>query len=507
MMEYFFKYDYFRINEADDNKGLKASLNNNIGNNVSKVDNDTKLTTAPLNTAGTEGTSGANMDESTNETSLNDKIQEWNTLYSQAFKFQNDMPKDVNSKVDLATIGQKNPNNDPKIADYNNNLLTKVRDGIIKMAELLTSKDGENFIFKGRTINIIGHTSSPAKPEYNMALAKRRSDFVINAIKNAMITILKNSSKPEDIVSFVSAPKGETELIITNDTLDGDAILNPNNKEIEGSIDVKQYQTPEQKQGLNRRVVIGLDKFPIRYKQPEKEVEKVVINSSTELPIINPTDVKFNTDSYILTSNSESILNDFANKITEAIKNNSNLTDIYICSHSHKGKENDAADIIRQENKIFYISLNRAVAVKNFFESKGIKVKFHLIPCSFLIPKGNSSDENKRVEISFNENENVKKAKDAFNKLSKKYSIENNNGEYNANRILTNKILREDVISNITACMKDNAREKWIPLELWYDEYGTNEDNLKNYKKELENTVSKYGKKKYSVEEFVYTKK
>jgi len=501
-MEYFFNYDYFRINEADDNKGLKASLNNNIGNNVSNVDN-TKIADAPINTAGTDGTSGTNIIESTDETSLNNKIQEWNTLYSQAFKFQNDMPKDVNSKVDLTNIGQKNPNNDTQITDYNNSLLAKVRDGIIKIAELLTSKNGDSFMFKGRTINIVGHTSSPAKPEYNIILAKRRSDFVINAIKSAMNTILKNSAKPEDIVSFVSAPKGETELIIRNDTQSGDAILNTNNKEIEGSIDVKQYQTPEQKQGLNRRVVIGLDKFPIRYNQPEKEI----ISSSTDIPIINPTDVKFNTDSYILTSKSDSILTNFANEILEAIKNNSNLTDIYICSHSHKAKEEDPNDIIDQENKIFYISLNRAVSVKNFLQNRGIKIKYHLIPCSYLIPKGNSADENKRVEIYFNENNDVKKAKNAFNQLSKKYGIENNNGEYDADRILTNKVLRKDIITNIIACMKEGVKEKWIPLELWYDEYGTNEDNLKAYKKELENTVSKYGKNKYSVEDFVYIKR
>lgn len=476
-MNYFINYDFFRLYEDNSSSGYVS----------------------------TSGTSG--LIDNSDEVALNDKIQEWNTQYSQAFKFQNDMPKNINSPIDLTIIGQKNLTNDTSITNYNNELLNKVKEGINKMAELLSSKNGEKFIFDKKSINVLGHTSSPAEPAYNLALSKRRSDFVIASIKSAMNTLLNGA--PINI-NFVSVPKGETDLIIINDTTNGDAILNPNNKEINGTIDVKLYQTPEQKQALNRRVTIGLDKFPVRYKEPVKEEkEKILIKSSPEeLPVINPTDVKFNTDSYILTSKSEAIINTFVNKVLEAIKNNANLTDIYICSHSHKGIENDIEDIQKQENKIFYISLNRAVSVMLFLENKGItSVKYHLIPCSYLIPNGTTADDNKRVEIFFSVTDNVKKAKNAFNKLSNKYSIESNNGEYTGKKILTNKVLRSDVLKDVIAYLKYGEKRKLIPLELWYDEYGALENGLREYKKELENAVHKYGKNKFSVEDFVYTKK
>lgn len=487
-MEYYLKFSSFFIGEA-------AEINNG--------------TNAAANTQG--------IVINTDEVELNNRIQEWNTEYSQAFKFQNDMPKDINAKVDITNIGQKNPTNDPNIEKMNQDLLNKVRDGVIKLATLLTTKNKDGiFIFKDRTISIQGHTSSPAKPEYNMELSKRRANFVISAIKNAMLTILTTAgdkTTPESIIKFIAVPKGETNLIINNDTVQDNAILNTNNKEIDGTIDVTKYSTPEQKQALNRRVVISLDKFPVRYKQPDLLPSPVrAIAKQQEIPTVIPTNIKFNLDSYVLTQSGDQTLSKLAENIIAYNKSNENkIKDIYICSHSHRGKgvEKNIDDTKNIEKKIFIISLNRSVAVEKYLQSHGVEnVKFHLIPCSFLIPAGKTAAVNKRVEIYFEVNNEVKQARTAFGKLSKEYDIDNLNNEYTGEKIIRNNVLREDIIKNITAYMRDpeHSTQKWIPLELWFNEYSQNEENLEEYQKELTKTVKKYGRGRFKVEDFVYDK-
>jgi outer membrane protein OmpA-like peptidoglycan-associated protein len=465
-MKYFKRYSSFFVTESQQTPGSEnqvESENIDINNNSDDIP-DTDV----------NGNKLTNVEE----IALQKELNNWSSKYADKFIFKNAEPRIVTADV-VSTI-----------IPANQSAVTEAIDSIIKILSQPKYKS------KVDVITIIGHTSStwggaPADvaAAKNLKLSEIRATSVEKTIQ----------AKGKDLVAgikFKSIPKGLTELIIKNDAVEGAAEEGIGGKQIKGGFKFSNLTKPEQKQAINRRVVISLPNFQPKY--------EITVTNPTDRPVVtkpvvpNPTALKFNFNSYIPTTSSYNLLKEFAANIGAYNKQNvDKITDIYICSHSNKA-ENKTGNDKTQDKLIFTISLNRAVAVKKVLAAVVTDVKFHIIPASYYVTKTNDPENNKKVEIDFEVTERVNLAKKAFNKLSRKYKIESNNGEYASDNIVINKELRAFVVKHLQK--NDVNIGKFIPHELWDETYGKYEPNLSEFKKELINIAGN----KDGVEKFLY---
>lgn len=205
-------------------------------------------------------------------------------------------------------------------------------------------------------------------------------------------------------------------------------------------------------------------------------------------PRVIPTDIKFNTNSYILTVQADSILSKLASDIIEYNQlYEAKITDIYICSHSHKegGYDNPL-----QDKNLFILSLNRGIKTKQFLQNKGVQgVNFHVITPSHRMGKGNHIGANLRVDINFEINKDLERAKGYFSNLSKQYGVEvDTTNEYTGNKIVKNEGLRQNVLANLQRFQAEPNRYegyRTVPAELWFEAEGGEEENLQEFKNEM----------------------
>jgi outer membrane protein OmpA-like peptidoglycan-associated protein len=440
---------------------------------------DTKTVSEPVETNATSEDKVEDILTNKEEISLQKELNDWSSLYADKFKFKNAEPRVETNNV-VATIIPKNQE-----------AVAQALASIIKILTHPIYKD------KATDISVIGHTSSTwggapvnVAAENNMKLSQIRAVSVIKTIQEMGKEAVAN-------IKFIPIGKGLTELIIRNDATEGAAEEGVGGKQIAGAFPFGHYTNPEQKQSVNRRVVITLPKFDPVYKpkvQPPKPPKKI------EKPVApDPTLIKFNYDSYIPTKTCYNLVKKIAEDIVAYnSKNVEKIRDVYICSHSNKGENKDVNDHKRQDKVIFTISLNRAVTIKNIMSLIAKDVNFHVIPASYYVTKTNDPANNKKVEIEFEVNDRVKLAKAAFDKLAKLYKVDNSNGEYTSDKIRVNTELRNDVIRNLSFRNKNIG--KFIPPELWDDVYGKYEPNLARFKKKLINIAGS----KEEVEGFLY---
>jgi outer membrane protein OmpA-like peptidoglycan-associated protein len=474
-MRFFKQFNVFMMNE----NGNGNETNNQIepktkgeGEGDTKNGNETK----------TEQTPPKPINKQSIEAELKTELDNWTSKYGSVFKFINAQPKVVTSDVKAA------------IMDDSKNIV----DEAIKSIVAILAND--KFKDKIEQINVVGHTSStwgretgkPAAVTKNQALSKLRADSVVATINAIGGEAIKG-------VKIVPEGKGLTELIISNDVVEGAPTGGKGAAEVTNFNSLKEYTKPEAKQVINRRVVIKLPTIAASYEvqAPEETVEAKKSVSEPVAP--SASSIQFNFDSYIPTKASLGILTSFAQQLTEYNKQSeSKKTDVYICAHSHKGKS-DKKDEKRQEENIFFISLNRAVMVRNVLQKAAPDVRFHMIPVSFHQMQSESSKDNKRVELHFEQNEQVTSAKKIFGKLAGRYNVEQQNGEYSGDAIMKNRILRSNVIKNANTAIDNNHVHKFIPLELWHTEFGgKHEQELQKFRDKLirivgsEDEVAKY---------------
>ena len=250
----------------------------------------------------------------------------------------------------------------------------------------------------------------------------------------------------------------------------------------------------ENQQKEKERIALQQIQEKERMKAKEEEAAKAKfdaeapIRALTEMESKRPTSpdpysIKFKPNSYILKEESQLALEKLAKHIELYNANNNDpITDIYILAHSHKGIEKDKDDQKKQLESIFFISLNRAVWIKNSLSRTLKNINFHLIPVSASMPKGTMAAQNIRTEIFFTTNETVSQGKKHFSELAAKYKVPQNNGEYSGNQIMPNYTLREQVMSNIEKLLESGNPGKQIPLELWDKELGRYEVDLDKFK-------------------------
>jgi outer membrane protein OmpA-like peptidoglycan-associated protein len=421
---------------------------------------------------------------------LKSQLDNWTTKYGSVFKFINAQPKVVTKDVKAAIMDESKA----------------IVDEAIK--SIIAILSNEKYKDKLKAIEVVGHTSStwgketgkPAAVAKNKALSMIRAQSVVDTIKAL-------GGDPIKDIAINPVGMGLTQRIIQNDAVEGEPTAGAGMKEVTNFESLKTITNPEQKQVINRRVVIKLPDVDAQYEIPKqvvqheekKEEKKVVKAPNTPLP----TSIQFNFDSYIPTKESIGILESFAKQLAEYNNQSENKkTDVFICSHSHKGK-NEKKDEKKQEENIFFISLNRAVMVKNILTKHAPDVKFHLIPVSFYQMLGESSKANKRVELYFEQNEKVESAKKIFGKLANRYDVEQSNGEYSGDTILQNRILRSDVIKNLNTALDNEQQHRFIPLELWHSKFGGKHEP--NFQKFRDKIVKLVGNEK-DVDQFVYNR-
>jgi len=399
---------------------------------------------------------------------LMQRINNWNTNHAQNFKFKNDEPKDTDIKDDNPT-GQLEVLKQ-KLSD---NYKSAAIDSLTNLVNLLSNK-----IFNGKSIVVIGFTSSTGTDSYNKSLSIRRSRLVINAIKDIMIN--KKIDNYNNI-KFIVDGKGEEKnrRVVINDTSSNEQsiIVGPNYDEksvkskLEGNKDTK-----ENRQELNRRVEISLPNIVPKY-AIKTDVETQKIETKEEKPVSpDPTEITFNYNSYILTEKSKNILKSFSDSIKDwnSNENNDKIDIIYMTAHTHIPRS------ATKSNKEFHfiLSANRATMVKMYLENQKIGVEIEIIPVGYDIP--NNDGDDKRVEIKFSEDEFIKKAKVIFAKLATEFKVNEVEGFYNNdnNNIIKNVPLRKIILKTIDA----RREKKVIPIELWDEELSKKERDVERFK-------------------------
>jgi outer membrane protein OmpA-like peptidoglycan-associated protein len=401
---------------------------------------------------------------------LKAQLDSWTSKYGSVFKFINAQPKTDTKDVKAA------------IMDENKAVVDEAIKAIVAILA------NEKFKDKVDTIEVVGHTSSTwGNADRKTAIAKNQALSEVRS-RSVVKTIQAMGGNAIGGVKLVPTGKGLTERIIDNDAVEGTPTAGAGMNEVTNFPSLKNITNPEQKQMINRRVVIKLPTIPAQYEVVVDKVEKKPEPKKVTVPVApKANSIQFNYDSYIPTKESIGILSSFAKQIAEYNKQTEKkITNVYICAHSHKGI-NEKKDEKRQEQNIFFISLNRAVMVKNVLASEAQGVNFHMIPVSFYqMQEGASSKDNKRVEIYFEQNEKVESAKKIYGKLASKYDVESRNGEYSGDVVLQNKLLRSDVIKNLNTVIENDVVHKFIPLELWYSKYGEkHEPNFKKFRDKI----------------------
>jgi outer membrane protein OmpA-like peptidoglycan-associated protein len=419
------------------------------------------------------------------EMALQAELNKWSEQYADKFKFKNAEPRMVTDNV-VDTI-----------LPENQSAVSAAIDSIIQ----ILSQDK----YKGRVknISVIGHTSSTwGKATTQVAATNNQKLSEVRAM-SVTKTIQIKAQQALAGIKFEAIGKGLTELIIKNDANEGAAEAGEGSKQLT-SFPFADLTDPEQKQAINRRVVITLPNFKPKYAPKEEKPATPPPTIVVEKPIApKPTSIEFNYDSYIPTKNSNRLIVEFANNIVAWNKQKSDkIKDVYICSHSNKATNKDKSDEKRQDKVIFIISLNRALAIKKVMSLIAKDVNFHVIPASYYVTKTDDPTRNKKVELEFEVNDKVKAAKEAYAKLSQLYNVENNNNEYPSDNILLNKGLRDDIIKDVKQYTKAQKADRFIPLELWDSKLGKYEEGLEDFKKRI---LSLAGGNEDVVKSYLYT--
>jgi outer membrane protein OmpA-like peptidoglycan-associated protein len=372
---------------------------------------------------------------------------------------------------DVVTTNDENENNDEeqKLSD---NYASSAIDGINELVTLLS-----NEIFKGKTLEIIGFTSTTGSDSYNKSLSLRRSRIVINSIKDLMDQ--KKIENYNDITFKVQGYGEEKDrLIVVNDT-SLDTIQVGSNYDAEN---VKKKieevgDSKETRQELNRRVEVSLPNIKPKYKVKTKLEEKPEKEKEVEKPLPpNPTEIEFNFNSYILREDSKNILQKFAKavKTWNDQSEDDKIENIYMSAHTFVPRKKT------DTNKEFHfiLSANRASMVRRFLESQKIDVEMEIAPVGYEIP--NDDGDDKRVEIRFEEDDTIKAAKVKFAELAGEFNASEVEGYYDneANDVMKNSPLRKICLKNVEA----RREQKVIPPELWNDDLGQLEKDLDRFK-------------------------
>ncbi len=440
---------------------------------------------------------------------LKDALMNWNTAYSQEFKFINDMPKQVKD--------------DSTLEDLKNNIAeeyrTKVDEALKKFIEFLKNEKVSKSL---KAIDIIGYTSTTGSTEYNQSLSERRAKIVANAIQNMI-----KQSKINIQLSINKKGEGENPnyLIIANDQSLDPIKMGKNAPQLSPDILSKLEKSKEERQKINRRVRITLPNLSLPLETPKKiTVEEVKKEEVKKPQPPTPTDITFNFNSFILTKEGQSVLSTFCENIkkyNDSVKDDTKIKELYISSHTKVGKgdgKNEKEDSKNQEVMLVILSANRAQFVRDFIRLKfgedfAKTITFHVYPTAFKM----SSNE-KKVVINFEKTEHMKTAETVFKELASTYNLPQKNGELeNLPTYLENKGLEKIINKNITTIISNNLdknTKKSIPLELAYDDlegyygfkkYATYRSKIQ---KELKNLIEKLNKKNngdYSIEDFYYS--
>lgn len=451
-------------------------------------------------------------------TELQTKLMEWNKLYSQSFKFKNDMPKNVGEKTTLQEL----------LSVIDERYVDSVNNGIKQMVELLKAPDITKYLTTNE-IEIVGYTSTTGpkvNPEaYNQSLSLRRSKIVKNVIESELLLA---KSTPIQIITSGEGQNVDS-LIIVNDKDLKPIVLGKNAQSVlsaEFLADLNKSQNVKDRQVLNRRVKITLPQFKAQEPSvavlPKKEVIIEKPKAEVKKPIIpEPSTIKFNFDSYILQKESQQAIFQLANgiKAYNESKPKDPIKDIYISVHTDRKQDNAKPEMRSLAN----ICGNRVDNIKNILNQviADTNLNIHMYPVAWMM--NNEADkEKKKAVISFEKNEHMIKAEEVSNKFCNKYDIDFDNVKgAMIESIIDDKIGIKLIFEKINSHMnagyygdKDRVL-KLIPLELWYDSVdGFDYFGLglyKNIRDEFKNDCKKifekhnYQNPEIAAKKFVYT--
>ncbi len=498
---YFKKWKEFVVINED----VNTNPNSQQGTNA-----PTPQTTNSTPSNNQQGTNSAQPDISKlSGEKLQEILDKWNNAYSQDFKFLNNMPKQVKNENTI----------DELLVNIPEEYKIKVREGITKLVEFFKNKNIADS-FNGKELLIIGYTSTTASESYNQALSLRRAKIVANAIRNLLKQLNLNIKFKEE--GMGENPDG---LIVVNDQDLEPIQLGKNAPQLSDDILNILKNNKEERQKINRRVKITLPEFKFKEPivkpediKPSEETKEVVVEKP-ELP--EPENIKFNLNSFILTKESQSLLTTFCNELkswnTSTKEEDAKIKTVYISAHTKLGKgdnKKEKEDSERQKHMLAILASNRGQYVKDFIKSKlgeeNVKnLNFYVYPVAYTM------GEEKKVVINFEKGEHMKKAEELFTELANTYKLPiKNNSLENLATYMENEPLLEILDKNIKASIKDGDNDKYVPLELWYDELSGYQGFKKyaNYRKSFKDRFDKmivkenkrYGRD-YTLESFVYS--
>jgi outer membrane protein OmpA-like peptidoglycan-associated protein len=486
-----------------------------LNEETQQVNSDTSGQTKTITNANTSGQLDV---KPMSDDELKNALVKWNTLYSQEFKFINDMPKSVK---DTNTLDELKAN----IADE---YKIKVDEGLKKFIEFLKNEK----VSKSLTaLDIIGYTSTTGSPEYNKSLSERRAKIVSNAIQS----MIAQAKLP---IKLKINEKGEGEnpdyLLIINDQDLTPLKLGKNAPQINPDDLKKLENSKEERQKLNRRVRITLPNLNLPLETPKvihdpEKLKDMPVVVKPETP--EPKDLTFNWDSFILTKEGQSIIKIFCNdlkKYNDSVKeDDKKIKTFFISSHTMLGTGdgiNEREDRKNQEHMLAILSSNRAQFIKDTIKKElltlGVNKEFINSLNFTMYPTSYKMINDKRVFITFEKTEHMKKAEEIFKELSTTYKLPQVNGSLeDTEKYLNNEPLLKSLEKNIKASIVDGDEGEdahWIPLELAYDELTGYNGFIKydSFRKIVQEKIKKLIAKEnknnnteYKMEDFFYTPK
>lgn len=498
--------------------GSSTTTSSTTGSSTTGSSTNSANNTAPSNTSTTtnSATTSNTVSNTTNNTNKPNKpikelsddeliniISDWNKTYSIEIKFEHDLPKTTTNNLTEYLKQVKKGKED------------FVKEGLEELVDILQHPS-----FNGVPIEISGYTSTTYRgtksqgDSYNQLLSQRRAESTLNAIKDIIKTKKVTIGA---VLSSIGYGRQEDKLIIKNDTdINTKPIVNTKNGVLLQSVLDAIDKNAEARQEINRRVVINI-KGNIRpviidnIKKVTDDSNNTKKEDNIEKPILpNPEDVQFNMDSYILTDESQALLEKFANDLKKwNTTQKEKITTLYISSHTMKGIEKNKEQEILQEEMLAILSTNRAYTVKRFIINKigndvAKDIEFFLFPTSFTMIR------EKKVFIQFDNTKHMQEAKDKFDVLASKYNIKSGEKGYVSTNYVKNVAMRKSIIYNLEGYSRNGISKKCIPLELWYtkldNKYGLGfEEDFDKFKKQIQNI---FDKSEYDMlpEDYIYTK-
>jgi hypothetical protein len=455
-----------------------------------------------------QGTNGVAITDTTklSDEELSKYLLDWNSKYSQSFKFINKLPLNIseNSNLNelLTSIVEDKKSSVSSAINYIVSIFTNPK--IIKQ-------------WNGKTVDITGFTSTTGSDSYNKSLSERRA----KAVSNAITSVLKSKNTKLDIkFNIIGKGKNEDSLIIKNDIDLTPLQINTKYKITDETKKILNSNI-EERQKINRRVEISLPNYDLGFQIPDPIKKEDPIKK----PIApTPTSLIFNYNSFILEKNAKALMEIFCKDLKNFLTSKENtIKDIYISTHTLLGTSNNPNEDVNRKSKMLAIlSANRAQIIvdtirKEIGDENIIKnITFHVYPTSHNMIK------EKSVYITFEETEHMKKAKVAFDKLASEYSIIQKNDigcMENLATYIVNKPLQDICLDDIKNSLneltngKDVNNIRTVPLEYYYDDLAgydgfikcTNERN--DIKKKLINKINSWGNGNYKLEDFVFNPK